>query len=97
MLHIIISINFNIRTVQRENHSLLRISYDLKRINDENNIDNYDDICYSESYDDINTYNEYTEPYQELAQYYVVSEGTQKYEEIADQKKIEIVIHDIYR
>jgi hypothetical protein len=76
---------------------LLRISYDLKRINDENNIDNYDDICYSESYDDINTYNEYTEPYQELAQYYVVSEGTQKYEEIADQKKIEIVIHDIYR
>jgi hypothetical protein len=61
----------------------------LKRINDGNNIDNYDDICDPEKYeyDDTNTYNEYTEPYQELDQYCVVSEGTQKYEEMVDQKK----------
>jgi hypothetical protein len=59
----------------------------LKRINDKNNIDNYDDIYDPERCDDTNTYNEYTEPYQELDQYCVVSEGTQKYEEMADQKK----------
>jgi hypothetical protein len=58
----------------------------LKRINGENNIDNYDDICDPESYDAIYTNNKYTEPYEELPQYCVVSESTEKYEEIADQK-----------
>jgi hypothetical protein len=58
----------------------------LKRINDENNIENYDDICDPERYDAIYTHNEYTEPYEELPQYCVVSEGTEKYEEMVDQK-----------
>jgi hypothetical protein len=59
----------------------------LKRINDSNNIDNYDDICDPERYDAINTGYEYTEPYQELTEYCAVSEGTQKYEEMADREK----------
>ncbi len=59
----------------------------LKGINGENNIDNCDDIYDPERYDAIYTYNEYTEPYQELPQYCVISEGTEKYEEIADRKK----------
>ncbi|HEY6436953.1 MAG TPA: family 16 glycosylhydrolase, partial [Ignavibacteriaceae bacterium] len=59
----------------------------LKRINDEKNIENYDDTCEPETYDAIYTGKEYTEPYQELTEYYVVSEGTEKYEEMADQKK----------
>ncbi len=58
----------------------------LKRINDENNIENYDDICDPERYDAIYTHNEYAEPYEELPQYCVVSEGTEKYEEMVDQK-----------
>ncbi len=58
----------------------------LKRINDENKNDNYDDICDPERYDTINSGHEYAQPYQELTEYYVLSEGTEKYEEIADRK-----------
>jgi hypothetical protein len=59
----------------------------LKPINDENNIENYEDICNPERYDAIYTHSEYIEPYEELPQYCVVSEGTKKYKEMADQKK----------
>jgi hypothetical protein len=58
----------------------------LKRINDENNIDNNDDICDPEKCDAIDTHNEYTEPYEELPQYCVVSEGTEKHEEMVDRQ-----------
>jgi hypothetical protein len=59
----------------------------LKGINGENNIGNYDDIYDPERYDAIYTHNEYTEPYQELPEYCVISEGTEKYEEMDDRKK----------
>jgi hypothetical protein len=58
----------------------------LKRINGENNIENYDYICDSERYDAIYTHNEYTEPFQELPEYCVIIGGTEKYEEMADLK-----------
>jgi beta-glucanase (GH16 family) len=58
-----------------------------KRINDENNIENYDYICDSERYDAIYTHNEYTEPSQELPEYCVIIGDTEKYEEMADLKK----------
>jgi len=66
--------------------SLLIRQRNLKRINDSNNIDYYDDFSYPETYDVINT-DICTEPYQELAQCCVVSEGIEIYEEMADQKK----------
>jgi hypothetical protein len=59
----------------------------LERINREKNIDNYDDICDPERYDAIYTHNKYTEPYEELPQFCVISEGTEKYEEMSDRKK----------
>ncbi len=58
-----------------------------KPINVKDNIDNYDDIRDPERYDAIYSDNEYTEPYEELPQYCIISEGTEKYEEIADLKK----------
>ncbi len=62
-----------------------------KRINDENNIDNYDNTYDSERYDSIYTNNEYTEyeytePNQELPQYCVTIGSTEEYKEMADQK-----------
>jgi hypothetical protein len=58
----------------------------LKRINDEKNIENYDDTCDPETYDAIYTDKEYTEPYEELTEYCDVSQETEKYEEIFDRK-----------
>jgi hypothetical protein len=69
---------------------LLMRQRNLKRINGENNtdnIENYDEICDHERYDAIYTDYKYTEPYQELSRYSVVSEGIEKYEEMADQQK----------
>jgi hypothetical protein len=59
----------------------------LKQINGENSTNNYDDTRDPERYDPIYTDYEYTEPYRELPEYCVISEGTEKYEEMADRKK----------
>jgi hypothetical protein len=72
----------------------LKRNNDNKRNDDDSNgndaiytaVHNYDDICDSERYDDINNGNEYNEPYEELPKNCVMSEGTQKYEEMADLK-----------
>ncbi len=50
----------------------------LKRINNENIIDNYDDNSDSERYDAIYTVNKCAQPYQELTESCVITKGTEK-------------------
>jgi hypothetical protein len=65
---------------------LIRVR-NLKRIAVESNLENYDDIRESEKYDTIYDVNEYALNYEEVIDYRVGNEGTDKHKAIIHQKE----------